>query len=62
MVTDKLKLNESEIEFMIIGTQQQLSKINRITLLVSRDRVESVTEARNLGVLFDCNFNFGNHN
>ena len=62
MITDKLKLNKSKTEFMIIGTQQQLSKINRITLLVGRDRVESVTEARNLGVLCDCNFNFCNHN
>ena len=62
MITDKLKLNKSKTEFMIIGTQQQLSKINRITLLVGRDRVESVTEARSLGVLCDCNFNFCNHN
>ena len=51
-------LNESKPEFMIIGTRQQLSKINRITPLVGSDRVESVTEARTLGVLFDCNFNF----
>ena len=60
MITDKLKLNESKTEFMIIGTRQHLSKINRNTLLVDSDRVESVTEARNLGVLFDCNFNFCN--
>ena len=61
MITDKLKLNESKTEFMIIGTRQQFSKINRNTMLVGSDRVESVTEARNLGVLFDCNFNFCNH-
>ena len=61
MITDKLKLNESKTEFMIIGTRQQLSKINGNTLLVGSDRVESLTEARNLGVLFDCNFNFCNH-
>ena len=60
MITDKLKLNESKTEFMIIGTRQHLSKINRNSLLVDSDRVESVTEARNLGVLFDCNFNFCN--
>ena len=61
MITDKRKLNESKTEFMIIGTRQQLSEINRNTLLVGSDRVESVTEARNLDVLFDCNFNFCNH-
>ena len=61
IITDKLKINGSKTEFMIIGTRQQLSKINRNTLLVGSNRVESVTEARNLSVLFDCNFNFSNH-
>ena len=60
-VVSHLKLNESNTEFMIIGTRQQLSKINRNTLLVGSNRFESMTEARNLGVLFDCNFNFCNH-
>jgi len=53
MIMDKLKLNESKTEFMIIGTRQQLSKINRNTLLVGSNRFESMTEARNLGVLFE---------
>ena len=53
MIMDKLKLNEFKTEFMIIGTRQQLSKINRNTLLVGSNRFESMTEARNLGVLFE---------
>ena len=43
MIMDKLKLNESKTEFMIIGTRQQLSKINRNTLLVGSNKFESMT-------------------
>jgi len=53
MVTDKLKLNDSKTEFMIIGTKQQLRKINNNKLSVGDSFVESVTTARNLGVTFD---------
>ena len=28
MVTDKLKLNDDKTEFLILGTRQQLSKVN----------------------------------
>ncbi|CAH3028999.1 unnamed protein product [Porites evermanni] len=28
MLTDKLKLNDDKTEFMLIGTKQQLSKVN----------------------------------
>ena len=42
MLTDKLKLNDDKTEFMLIGTKQQLSKVNidcltvgRMTLLLS---------------------------
>ena len=53
MIMDKLKLNEFKTEFMLFGTRQQLSKINRNTLLIGSNRFESMTEARNLGVLFE---------
>ena len=34
MQADKLKLNENKTEVMLIGTRQQLSKINLCTLTV----------------------------
>ena len=55
MVTDKLKLNDSKTEFLIIGTKQQLRKINNNKLSVGDSFIESVTTARNLGVTFDEN-------
>lgn len=61
MLTDKLKLNDSKTEFLIIGTRQQLHKINNSSLLVGNDRVESVAEARNLGVWIDSNLHFNTH-
>ena len=52
MLTDKLKLNDDETEFMLIGRNQQLSKVNideALTLLLA--------VARNLGTWFDSNLN-----
>ena len=58
MVADKLKLNEEKTEFMLIGTRQQLSKVQTDSLLVAGTVVSSVSEARNIGVWFDCKFQF----
>ena len=58
MIFDKLKLNEEKTEFMLIGTQQQLVKIRNDSLLVGDTHVPPVSEARNLGVWFDSNFQF----
>ena len=58
MVADKLKLNEDRTEFMLIGTRQQLSKVQTDSLLVAETVVSSVSEARNLGVWFDSNAPF----
>ena len=44
---------------MLIGTQQQLSKVRNDSLLVAGTvAVSSVSEARNLGVWFDSKFQF----
>ena len=51
--TDKLKLNDDKTEFMLIGTKQQLSKVNIDCLTVG----STVTVARNLGTWFDSNLN-----
>ena len=54
---DKLKLNDDKTEFMLIGTKQQLSKVNIDSLTVGSIDVAPVSEARNLGTWFDSNLN-----
>ena len=61
LIVDKLKLNEDKSEFMLIGTRQQLSKVRTDSLMVGDTQVKSVSEARNLGVWFDSNFQFRSH-
>ena len=50
MHSDKLKLNENKTEVMLIGTRQQLSKVNLGTLTVGYTSVAIVNKARNLRV------------
>ena len=61
MQSDKLKLNENKTEVMLIGTRQQLSKVNLGTLTVGDTSVAIVNKARNLGVWFDSQLNFNVH-
>ena len=61
MQADKLKLNENKTEVMLIGTRQQLSKVNLGTLTVGDTSVAIVNKARNLGVWFDSQLNFNVH-
>ena len=48
-------------EVMLIGTRQQLSKVNRDTLTVGDTSAAIVNKARNLGVWFDSQLNFNVH-
>ena len=55
MTKDKLKLNDSKTEFLIIGTRQQLKKVNIVSLPVGDVNITPVASARNLGTVFDSN-------
>jgi len=57
MLTDKLKLNDDKTEFILIGTKQELSKVNIDSLTVGNIDVAPVTVARILGTWFDSNQN-----
>ena len=61
MQVDKLKLNENKTEVMLIGTRQQLSKVNLRMLTVGDTSVAIVNKARNLGVWFGSQLNFNVH-
>jgi len=59
MSSNLLALNPNKTEFLIIGTSQQLSKLNSPTLAIdSNTTVTPVNSARNLGILVDNHLSF----
>ena len=61
MYQDKLKINDDKTEFLIIGSKQQMLKINDCTIRVGTTDIKPVSEVRNLGSWFDCNFSMSTH-
>ena len=61
MYQDKLKINDDKTEFLIIGSRQQLLKINHCTIRVGTIDVKPVSEVRNLGSWFNSNFFMSTH-
>ena len=53
MIEDKLCLNDSKTEFMIVVTRQQLAKANIDQLCVGESSTVPVTSVENLGSWFD---------
>ncbi len=59
MSANLLSLNPNKTEFLVIGTQKQLSKLNNPVLAIDPNTIITpVTSARNLGVLFDNHLSF----
>ena len=61
MIEDKLCLNDSKTEFMIVGTRQQLAKVNNDQLCVGESSIVRVTSVKNLGSWFDKNMSMTTH-
>ena len=58
MINDKLMINDSKTEFMLIGTKAQLQKTKSATLTIGESIISPSTEPlRKLGAWFDCHFN-----
>ena len=51
--TNRLTLNTSKTEFLIIGNRQQRSKLSPQSLLVNGSNIPESKSARNLGVIFE---------
>ncbi|CAB3996663.1 RNA-directed DNA polymerase from transposon X-element [Paramuricea clavata] len=49
MLSDKLKVNDGKTEFLIIGTRQQLAKVNFNSLRIGDNSINSIDKAKNLG-------------
>ena len=61
MIKDKLKVNDSKTEFILIGTRQQLAKVDIKGLVVGDATISPVIAVKNLGSWFDENMNMGCH-
>ena len=61
MIKDKLQLNDTKTEFLIIGTSVQLNKISATEIQIGSAKVSTVDSARNLGAWFDSNMNMTTH-
>ena len=62
MSTNKLKLNPDKTEFLLIGNEWQRSKyLSRFPIELLGVKTYPKKSARNLGVIFDKNFNFRSH-
>ena len=56
-----LSLNPNKTEFLVIGTPQQLAKLNNPVLAFDSNTIlKPVTSARSLGILFDNHLSFTN--
>ena len=61
MYQDKLKLNDDKTEFLIIGSRQQILKVNPCMIRVGNTEIKPVLEARNLGSWFYSNLSMSTH-
>ena len=53
ILMDKLMLNDEKTEFIVIGTRQQLVKVDIDSLFVGHTAILPSSEVRNLGGWFD---------
>ena len=52
MISNMLMVNDSKTEFLIVGSKQQLERVNIPFIHVGEDQITHVTSVRNLGVIF----------
>ena len=53
MRTNLLRLNDDKMEFLIIGTPQQLAKVMTTSIKIGTDQIQCSESARNLGYFYD---------
>ena len=61
MLMDHLMINDDKTEFLVIGTRQQLSKVNIDSLCVGNATVLSSSEVKNLGCWLDNQLKMDSH-
>ena len=61
MISNKLKTNDSKTECIVIGSYQQLGKINLTSISVGKHRITVLDDIQNLGAYFDKNLSMKTH-
>ena len=54
MNENRLKLNDSKTEFLILGSKHMLKHIFTASLHVGEERISATSAVRNIGASFDC--------
>ena len=61
MVHDRPLINDSKTELILIGSKQQLSKLQPISISVGNSTINNSSVVKNLGCQFDANLSMSNH-
>jgi hypothetical protein len=62
LCNDKLLMNDgNKTEFIIIGTKQQLAKVNIDNITIAETNVKPISVAKNLGVWLDSSLSMSTH-
>ena len=61
MLSNRLLINDSKTEFIIIGLKQQMSKININEITVGESTIEPVEAVQSLGMWFDSHMSMDIH-
>ena len=61
LLINKLKINDNKTEFQIIGTLQQLAKVDIIYISVGNASIPTSDEVQNLGFWFDRSLSMSSH-
>jgi hypothetical protein len=61
MIPDKLLMNDGKTEFLVIGTRQQLCKVQPISISVNNSVISPSPHIKNLGSWLDPNLNMTTH-
>ena len=59
--SNRLSVNPSKTEYLLIGTQQQRSKLASTTISFCNNNLTPSDSCRNLGILFDSDLSFKKH-
>ena len=61
MHQNKLKMNDSKTEFILIGTPAQLSKLSQNSIIIGNEVIVAADCVKNLGVLIDKHLSMSSH-
>ena len=61
LTSNRLSVNPTKTEYLLVGTSQQRSKITTSSITFQGNNLNPSSEVRNLGIIFDSNLSFTKH-